>query len=228
MPKVTDEYFEQKKEKIMTAALAVCGKKPVYYVTMSDIVDESGLSPGAVYQSFANIEAVFSAIVNRANSERDYRQEVDEIITLDAPPNIILEKLCEFSEICFSDMLMGYNKILYELEMYVVYDPAKRLMIYDGVNTPSVYTYLIQKTISFISGHVQQGYYNPVIPLPELFAFIISAYDGMMRDVILTKYYPQKPEIIPFVQFDEKKLINALHLSIRSLLGVPISKESSC
>lgn len=227
MPKVNDKYFEMKKEKIITAALAVCGRKPVYYVTMSDIVEETGLSPGAIYQSFANIEAVFSAIVNKANTERDYISQIDRIVELTEDPLMILRKLCEFSEICFSDMLIWYNKILYELDLYVVYDPEKRSKIYDGVDTPSVYSYLMHKTIEFITSYVNAGVFKPVIPLPELFAFIISSYDGMMRDVILTKCYPQIPEIKPFVEFEEKKLTNALYLSILSLLGVPITKEQS-
>ncbi|MDA1469190.1 TetR/AcrR family transcriptional regulator [Brachyspira hyodysenteriae] len=44
MPKVNQEYFENKRKIILDAAMSVFFKKPAYSVRMKDIVKESGLS----------------------------------------------------------------------------------------------------------------------------------------------------------------------------------------
>ncbi len=46
MPKVNQEYFENKKRIILDAAVRVFLRKPAYSVTMNDIVKESQLSRG--------------------------------------------------------------------------------------------------------------------------------------------------------------------------------------
>ena len=65
MPKVDKSYFEKKKNKILEAAFSVCMKKPVYSVTMSDIISETGLSQGGVYKYFSNIDDIFIALTNK-------------------------------------------------------------------------------------------------------------------------------------------------------------------
>lgn len=46
MPKVTEEYIENKKKKIINAAYSLCLRKTVSTVTMQDIINETGLSQG--------------------------------------------------------------------------------------------------------------------------------------------------------------------------------------
>ena len=56
MPKVNQEYFENKRKIILEAAMRVFQRKPAYSVTMKDIVKESGLSQGGVYKYYSNID----------------------------------------------------------------------------------------------------------------------------------------------------------------------------
>ena len=49
MPKVSDAYFEKKRNEILDAAYAVAMEKPVYTVSMRDIIQRSGLSQGGIY-----------------------------------------------------------------------------------------------------------------------------------------------------------------------------------
>ena len=55
MPKVKNEYLENKRNEILDAAFAVCKRKPAYDITMTDIVSETGMSQGGVYKYFNNI-----------------------------------------------------------------------------------------------------------------------------------------------------------------------------
>ena len=53
MPKVSDEYFENKKNEIVDAAFRVCSKKPITSVVMKDIIDETGFLPKKSIKSSA-------------------------------------------------------------------------------------------------------------------------------------------------------------------------------
>ena len=48
MPKVTQEYFDNKRKMIVEACYQVCLRKPVEMVTISDVIAETGLSQGGI------------------------------------------------------------------------------------------------------------------------------------------------------------------------------------
>ena len=62
MPKVTDEYVKNKRKRIVDACYAVCLRKPIQMVTMTDVIEESGLS-----QILSIVFRKFSFILNRLN-----------------------------------------------------------------------------------------------------------------------------------------------------------------
>ena len=64
MPKVNQEYFENKKRIILDAAVRVFLRKPAYSVTMNDIVKESQLSRGGVYKYYSNIDDIIISLLN--------------------------------------------------------------------------------------------------------------------------------------------------------------------
>ena len=113
VPKVNEEYLEEKKKEIIKAAFEVCQRKPAYEVTMSDVVAETGMSQGGVYKYFNSIYQVYAALIDRANKAGDQIQQIDEVMLLDIAPEEKLGNLFKISEQFFSDMLLSYNKILY-------------------------------------------------------------------------------------------------------------------
>ena len=48
MPKVKNEYLENKRNQILDAAFAVSKRKPAFDITMTDIVSQTGMSQGGV------------------------------------------------------------------------------------------------------------------------------------------------------------------------------------
>lgn len=222
MPKVRESYYQEKKEQILDAAFAVCNRKPAYEVTMSDIVTETKLSQGGVYKYFSNIDEVFSALINRANGQCGYITEIDSLMASEKAPELVIRDLFLFSERYFSDMLIGYNKILFELGTFFAQDPERKKKINKNVTNPSIFGVLMRHVFDIISRQVECGYFIPIIPLNDLFAFIIAAYDGIIRDVTVTKCYPLEPDNPPPVIFNEKSLIQSLYTSIMLLLGKSI------
>jgi len=69
-PRVNDNYKINKKQEILEAARKVFIKKGYIQATMQDIIDEAGISRGALYSYFNNIEHVFEELL-KLDDEKD-------------------------------------------------------------------------------------------------------------------------------------------------------------
>ena len=65
MPKVSEEYREARRDEIGRAALRVLERKGVRDTSIADIVEESGLSTGAIYSHFSTKSELARYVVGR-------------------------------------------------------------------------------------------------------------------------------------------------------------------
>ena len=221
MPKVKEEYLDEKKDEILEAARAVCERKPAYDLTMSDIVAQTGMSQGGVYKYYNNIDLVLADLINKANSKGDYTERIGEIMKSDMTPETKIKELFSVSELYFSDLLISYNKILFELSTLFANNPGKNESVRKNVTTVSTFSLLIESASKVIITSVENGYFEPVLPVTDILAFIVASFDGIIRDVTLTRCYKDKDVPAAPVVFDEKKLIASLYHSTMALLGKP-------
>lgn len=219
MPKVKEEYLKSRKKEILDAAFEVCNRKPAYDVTMTDIVSETGMSQGGVYKYFNNIDLVLAALIDRANSQGNYTEQIDEIMQSGNTPEIILHDLFLVSERYFSDMLISYNKILFELSTLFVYSPDRNQRINKHVTTSSTFGYLTKCASQILITGTENGNFTPAMPIEDIMAFIMASFDGIIRDVTLSACYSRKTVPPSQVDFNGKKLIHCLYVSVMFLLG---------
>ena len=217
MPKVNEEYFEVKKKEIINAAFEVCKRKPAYDVTMSDIVAETGLSQGGVYKYYNNIYSVYAALIDEANLVGDQKEKIDKIMASKFKPETKLKKLFAVSEDFFSEMLLSYNKILFELGTFCIQNPEYDKRINGETKVTPVFPYLASRVAELIVSETASGYFKPVLPVEDILNFLVSSFDGIIRDVTLNKCYGIRTEDMS--DPDEKKLINCLYISTLKLLG---------
>lgn len=69
-------------------------------------------------------------------------EQIDEIMESDNASDVILHNLFLVSEQYFSDMLISYNKILFELSTFFTYNPERQERINKNVTTTSTFLYL--------------------------------------------------------------------------------------
>ena len=217
MPKVNEEYFEVKKKEIINAAFEVCKRKPAYDVTMSDIVAETGLSQGGVYKYYNNIYSVYAALIDEANLVGDQKEKIDKIMASKFKPETKLKKLFSVSEDFFSEMLLSYNKILFELGTFCIQNPEYDKRINGETKVTPVFSYLASRVAELIVSETASGYFKPVLPVEDILNFLVASFDGIIRDVTLNKCYNIETEDIN--NLDEKKLIGCLCISTLKLLG---------
>ena len=68
MPRVTDEYFENKRKEIIDSAYRVCLRKPITSIEMKDVIDETGFSHGVIYRYYNDLDEVLHDLIIRLNS----------------------------------------------------------------------------------------------------------------------------------------------------------------
>lgn len=64
MPKVTEEHREARRQQILAAASRCFVRKGLHRTSMQDIIDESGLSTGAIYSYYKGKDEIFQAIAD--------------------------------------------------------------------------------------------------------------------------------------------------------------------
>ncbi len=95
-PKVTEEYKQTVREKILQSAEALFARKGYHETSMDDIVKESGLSKGAIYGYFESKQELFLAL-----SDRRLASILDEIQSIFSPKDSALQKIDKAVEITF-------------------------------------------------------------------------------------------------------------------------------
>src|SRR5215475_13125799 len=68
MPKVSQTYLDSRRAEILDAAVEALLGEALHRTTMQDIVEESGLSPGAIYNYFASKEEIIEAIADERHA----------------------------------------------------------------------------------------------------------------------------------------------------------------
>ncbi len=75
MPKVSEEYKEEKKNRILESALRCFGEKGYEATIIDDIVRESNLSKGAIYNYFNSKEEIYLQLLQ--GRTKDFFSEVE-------------------------------------------------------------------------------------------------------------------------------------------------------
>jgi AcrR family transcriptional regulator len=70
MPRVTESYRTARRDEIIEAALRCFAAKGYQRTSMADIIDESGLSAGAIYGHFTGKKVLFAAVAARVLDAR--------------------------------------------------------------------------------------------------------------------------------------------------------------
>ena len=81
MPKVSEEYYKNKRKEIVDAAYRVCTRKPISSVEMKDIIEETGFSHGVVYRYYKDLDEVLKDLVITINENNKIDDKLDAILS---------------------------------------------------------------------------------------------------------------------------------------------------
>ena len=81
MPKITDEYIKNKRKRIVDACYAVCLRKPIQMVTMTDVIEESGLSQGGIYRFYSDLDEILRDVIREMRHSFNIMEETDRLFS---------------------------------------------------------------------------------------------------------------------------------------------------
>ena len=227
MPKVKDEYLQDKREQILDAAYRVCMQKPIYSITMRDIITEIGWSQGAIYRYFKNVHFILFELINRQTAHLRVREEVDVIFALPEAPEHIISKILDLVTRTSMMNMKEYGKMLFEYSAFIANQPEYLEPFQQNVRIAFEMQYLQKRTLEFIVSHIESNYFKPLIPIEEIFSFIGTSIDGIERDLVLVQcckaeaYTSTLPK-----ELDPQKLMSALCRSVIHLIGGDYDKTT--
>ena len=80
MPKVTQEYIEEKKNSIMDCTKKLIKDIPLYQLTMRDIIKQIGFSQGLIYRYYEGLDEIFVDLMNRETRDVELVGHIDSIL----------------------------------------------------------------------------------------------------------------------------------------------------
>ena len=217
MPKMSAEYLEQKRDSFLNAAYKVCMNKPMYEVSMRDIISAAGGSQGNIYRYFSNLDEVLIALINRESVYCDIKALTDAAISSNQTPEKIISDILSVWEKAVLVNLVGIGKIYYEISVIYVSDKERLNRFTSSIHFSSTEGYLWEKLYQFIVERISEGYFKPKLPIDDIVKFHVTSIDGITRDLILCNHY-QMPLPIPGT-LEKEKLVKNFCTVFLMLLG---------
>ena len=129
MPKVSEEYFENKKKEIIDAAYQVCLEKPITSVVLQDITDKAGFSHGLIYKYYKNIDEILYELFARINTEVDIEAEWKLILDSSNDWKDVIRKSCNLIKDTLTNAELGKLKISVYADAMSISNPERTVEI---------------------------------------------------------------------------------------------------
>ena len=222
MPKVSKEYFDNKRKIILDAALKVFSKKPSYTVSMKDIIKESKLSQGGVYKYYSNIDDIIISLINRNKILVNPKDIIKN--NYDYPEKAIFEFLEAYKNYFF-EATKEYGKIFFELYPILINDKQRLKRYANKTNSITNPSYWFKELLDYLEEKTKTKYFNPVSDS----SYIYFQITGIMREIgtelILTRYYNKKGEYKIDLETKLDDLVETIYKTILFLMGSKIKNK---
>ena len=218
MPKVSEEYFENKKQMIVDAAYQVCLRKPVEKVTMMDVIEETGLSQGGIYRFYKDLDEILSDMVTRMRVDYNIVDELEEIMKNAEESSFaeVVHKFCDILADVMEKHLMDIQKINFDLTVLAINEPKRAEKIIGGIEGRGNFEYLATVALPLLAKSSKKNKYKAKGTPEELFSFISATYTGIEMSCILSACYGNGKMN---TKADPKKLFNTFATTIICLFG---------
>ncbi len=217
MPRVSEEYIESKRQKIISAAHNICLRKPVGMVTMTDIIKETGMAQGGIYRYFEDIDDIFRAMILDMRESYSIMDLTDEILMNEdnLSPSEISDRICNMLADRMEEQLMDIQKINFDLSVMAINEPSRTKKILGGIKSEGNLEHLTDLTGKMLSKAYEEGKIRPKVPVEDIVSFIAASYSGIQMNCIIGACYRESP----MGGFKPRPLFNTLSQTIKLLLG---------
>ena len=214
MPKVSENHALLKQKEILEAAKRVCIRKPIFDVSMRDIVLETGMSQGGVYKYFSNIDEVFGALLNEESLNGEVKEEVNAIFAGKDKPFQKLEKILMYIGDYMQKSLLDRGPVYYSLMALYSRDPERYEKVQSIVKDISNLQYLHGKFCTFLEEQINLETLTPAMPKEDIIMLIETYMSGIVNQVSIDNRTKQE------LSSEIQKQLRILYLTLTRLLVI--------
>lgn len=173
-PKVSEDYKRQKKADLLRSAKQVFIKKGYTQATMQDILDEAGVSRGALYAYFDNLEHVYIELLQHEDHQDILFFSLDDDRTSWQQLTSWLDKQRKQIEQIDQSLLVATSEFFLSSH----YRDHKSTYPYITVR----YQRLVDALEAFFQKGAERGDLAPRFPADSIARYFITFIDGLMLD----------------------------------------------
>ena len=217
MPRVTEEYFVQKRKEIIEAAYRVCTRKPIASVGMQDIINETGFSHGVIYKYYKDLDEVIRDLVGTINSEHRLDERISGMFDDTENWTDTIRKACRLLADQMTEAGFEVLKISLYGDMLAMSNPERVLRIAETMDpekqSPLV-TFMAALT-DYLNRIIAENDLHPQKAIEEIMQFMTVTYQGIQSGYVLAN---SLGEGLVQGQYDPHKMFACLAESVILLL----------
>jgi AcrR family transcriptional regulator len=169
MPKVSQQYKKERREKLISAAELVFLRLGYSRATIKDVMDEAGVSRGGLYLYFGNKAEIFQSVLER--QDRRFFTDVDKLLKSDDPIGpALLQLVTPGANLEQQDRQRVAMVVEYHLDHRD--DPEQQEAILTRFDVA------ISLLIKVIQKGVNRGEFTPRMSIDGIAWFVMTALDG--------------------------------------------------
>ena len=175
MPKVSQAYLDARRGEILEAAIACFAREGFHRTTMAEIVKESELSPGAIYNYFESKEEIIEAIAEE-------RREVEQaLIAAATKAGTVVEALRRLRDAFFGDLKTPKERLRRRLSIQLWAEAQRNPRILRLVR--GSFEGPLRMLSEIISEAQRRGEISGKVDAEAAARFLIAAFYGLVLQV---------------------------------------------
>lgn len=184
MPKVTDKYLTDKRNYILKCTGEILKEKPLYSVTMRDIIKKAGFSQGIIYHYFASLDEIYVDYINQNTTYNLLEQNINTLISSRrTEKEILLECIIAIGKYIEELLKSVGGRTCFEFTVIYACDFEKRAKIFPNLKFKQSIEYAQNKIMEYILYKVEKDVFHPQTPVDSIFTFMGSCMDGIAQSV---------------------------------------------
>lgn len=187
MPKVTDKYLTERKDFILECTNEVLKEKPLYLISMRDIIKKAGVSQGAIYRYYANIDEIYVDLINKNTTYNLLEQEIDSLLDSEQEEKLILYNCIIAIGKYIEELLKTVGgKTCFELLVFYAYDNEKRNTIFPLLKFKQSLEYAQNKIVDYMTEKIKNNVLHPSVSVDSMIMFVSISIDGIAQSVAMS------------------------------------------
>lgn len=187
MPKVTDKYLTERKDFILECTNEVLKEKPLYLISMRDIIKKAGVSQGAIYRYYANIDEIYVDLINKNTTYNLLEQEIDSLLDSEQEEKLILYNCIIAIGKYIEELLKTVGgKTCFELLVFYAYDNEKRNTIFPLLKFKQSLEYAQNKIVDYMTEKIKNKVLHPSVSVDSMIMFVSISIDGIAQSVAMS------------------------------------------